>query len=168
MRITAALLFALAATGCTRENAGAFLDDGGTDGGDAGGEIDFGPCFPDCADTGLPSDLSTPLDFSTAIDLAGADLTTPPDLTPQPDLVAVCAPGVACTVAASGKMGLCPVPGACAACTDVADDANCNAVYGAPGSPYLCLSGGCVPGNCRTSADCSGGQVCLSNSCQPC
>lgn len=167
MRITAALLFALAA-GCTRDNPGAGFDDLGTD-------------------AAAPLDLSSwdeppmPGPDLFAVDLAGADLSTPPDLSLQvdasggpidlagADLTMGCTPGVACTVAGSGQNGLCPSPnGACAACTDVTDDANCDAVYGAPGSPYLCLAGACVPGNCRSSADCSGGQVCLTASCQPC
>lgn len=55
----------------------------------------------------------------------------------------------------NGADGLCKSM-VCSACTDPTDDSNCKAAYGNGGSPsWLCLSGTCTPGDCRTNADCA-------------
>lgn len=59
----------------------------------------------------------------------------------------------------SGGNGLCRA-GTCDSCTDVVDDLNCNVAYRTTGRPYMCIGEACVPGNCHSDADCSGGQVC--------
>ncbi len=59
----------------------------------------------------------------------------------------------ACVLGSSN--GLCK-QGACAACTDPGDDATCESAYGSGSNSYLCIEGSCTPGDCRTSADCSG------------
>jgi hypothetical protein len=79
------------------------------------------------------------------------------------------ADNTACALAATA--GLCK-SNVCAACTDVTDDAHCTAAYGTAGTnPYLCLSGACVPGNCRANADCAAGNICglsKANVCAKC
>jgi hypothetical protein len=70
------------------------------------------------------------------------------------------------------KDGLCK-SNACAACVDVTDDAACTAAYGTASNPYICLQGGCVPGNCRVNADCASpaGSICglsKANTCAKC
>jgi hypothetical protein len=80
--------------------------------------------------------------------------------------------GSACT---SGGFtgGLCESM-VCGPCTDTTDDATCTTAYGSASKPYLCLSGICAPGNCRTDADCAGnkaGPLCgptTPNVCGPC
>jgi hypothetical protein len=80
--------------------------------------------------------------------------------------------GSACT---SGGFtgGLCESM-VCGPCTDTTDDATCTTAYGSASKPYLCLSGTCKPGNCRTDADCAGnkaGPLCgptTPNVCGPC
>ena len=63
--------------------------------------------------------------------------------------------GAACVL--DGGNGLC-ASGVCAACTDPTSDTACSAAYGDGGaSGYICSAGSCVPGNCRTDADCHGG-----------
>ncbi|MDP9034064.1 MAG: hypothetical protein M3O50_04615 [Myxococcota bacterium] len=62
----------------------------------------------------------------------------------------------ACIDPRTGGNDFCVNGRACAACVDVQDDSNCTAAYGASGGSFLCISGVCSAGDCRTSADCSG------------
>jgi len=63
--------------------------------------------------------------------------------------------GTACSL--DGGSGLC-ASGACGACSDPSSDSVCSGAYGDGGaSGYICNAGVCVPGNCRTDGDCSGG-----------
>ncbi len=58
-------------------------------------------------------------------------------------------------------------PNVCGTCTS---DGQCRAA-GAYGSGYLCISGSCVPGNCRIDTDCTTGQICgvlTANTCSGC
>jgi collagen type VII alpha len=79
--------------------------------------------------------------------------------------------GSACTT--GGFTGLCESM-VCGPCTDTTDDLTCTAAYGSASKPYLCLSGICTPGNCRTDTDCAGsaaGTLCgptTPNVCGPC
>ena len=101
-------------------------------------------------------------DAAVSVDLAGADLTGI-DLASS-DLAGSCgAVGAACMV--GGVNGLCN--GVCIACVDGTDDSACTLAYGSQASPYICQGGACVPGQCHTSADCSGG-LCAGNLCTPC
>jgi hypothetical protein len=92
----------------------------------------------------------SPPDFATApaIDFAAGDLVTAP----------ACLAGQGCTTG-SGN-GLCNGT-ACLPCTDVTDDGNCAAVYGAGN---ICVGGACIAGNCRMASDCAG-KPCVANQC---
>jgi hypothetical protein len=88
------------------------------------------------------------------------------------DTSATCgADNSACDLATAN--GLCKST-ACAACTDVTDDAHCTAAYGTAGTnPYICLGGACVPGDCRANSDCASptGSICglsKANACAKC
>jgi hypothetical protein len=73
--------------------------------------------------------------------------------------------GTACTL--NGTSGLCEGM-ICSACNDPTDDATCKAAY-PPAA--LCLAGVCTPGDCRTDADCTTGQICgvsVPNTCGKC
>jgi hypothetical protein len=71
-----------------------------------------------------------------------------------------------CSGADSGK--LCSNL-SCVACTqDATGDAACSTQYV---QQSVCVTGACVPGNCRASADCTGANAgfrCISNQCTPC
>jgi hypothetical protein len=87
-----------------------------------------------------------------------------------PEVPPPCTNGTACDL--GPKDGLCKSM-ACAACVDVTDDAACTAAYGSASNPYICLQGGCVPGNCRANADCTSptGSICglsKANTCAKC
>jgi hypothetical protein len=56
----------------------------------------------------------------------------------------------------NGVNGLCEGM-MCSSCNDPTDDATCKAAY--PPSA-LCLAGVCTPGDCRTDADCTTGEIC--------
>ncbi len=80
------------------------------------------------------------------------------------DVCAQLADGTLCATAVGS--GLCK-SNVCSPCTDVADDVTCTS---AAAAPSLCVSGACVPGTCRNTADC-GGQVCglsAPNTCSAC
>ena len=77
----------------------------------------------------------------------------------------ICPGGTGCT--ATGN-----VPGICAGnvcipCTnDAAGDAACVVAYG---TGQICVSNACVAGDCHNAnAECTNGEVCLSNTCSPC
>lgn len=56
--------------------------------------------------------------------------------------------------------GLCKA-GACTPCADPADDNACKNAYGAAfGGSSVCDKGVCVPGDCHTNAQCTGGKIC--------
>ncbi len=80
----------------------------------------------------------------------------------------------ACVDARTGASVFCSGARACAACVDGRDDPGCTTAYGGAASPYLCVAGACVPGECRAAADCSGnakGPLCGVSSphlCGPC
>lgn len=54
----------------------------------------------------------------------------------------------------NGMAGLCK-SSLCVPCRVSMDDAVCMAAYGSPSNPYLCVSGTCIPGDCRTNGDCA-------------
>jgi len=54
----------------------------------------------------------------------------------------------------NGGPGLCKA-GACTTCVDPTDDAHCTAAYGSTNSPFLCVAGVCVAGDCRVNGDCA-------------
>jgi hypothetical protein len=126
-----------------------------------------------CGDSPSSStDLAeTPPDLSMA--MSSEDLSPAGDLAPPPpDFTIPCtAEGSACSLP-SGGLGICKAPGVgqpvmCQGCGTALDDAACIAAYG-PGVAYLCESNQCIPGDCRTSTDCSAGKVCLNHFCSPC
>ncbi len=73
---------------------------------------------------------------------------------------------VACVNPMTGANDFCSNGGDCAACTDTTDDSHCTTAYGgatggaaggaSSGASYLCLSGVCALGDCRTDGDCAG------------
>ncbi len=90
-----------------------------------------------------------------APDLAAPDLATP-DLASQDLLPAICpVDNVACDPG-----GIC-LGGACTAC---GSDAQCATVYGA----YVCINGGCQPGNCSAATPCASGTCGSNNYCTSC
>ncbi len=140
---------------------------------------------PDLATDGA-TDLATPDDMAPNGDLAGAadlaggggdgggafgdlaqgadltmapDLLPGPDLLPSPDLTPPCVNNAACMPPGENLAGLCKMA-TCVACTDGSDDAACTGAYGNANTPYLCVGGACVPGNCRADGDCPLGQLC--------
>jgi hypothetical protein len=101
---------------------------------------------PDASDGSIPSDSS--LDGSDASDSATADAN---------DAGPICGDGAAnsaCVNPSTGANDFCTA-GICSACTDEADDSACTTAYGGATHKYLCLSGACTPGDCRTDADCA-------------
>ena len=72
----------------------------------------------------------------------------------------------ACVNPSTGANDFCTGAAACQACTDTTDDFLCRFAYG---SGHVCVDGDCVPGNCHTSANCSGTtRVCANNKCAAC
>jgi hypothetical protein len=72
----------------------------------------------------------------------------------------------ACVNPSTGANDFCTGAAACNACTDTTDDFFCRGAYG---GGHICVDGGCVPGNCHTSANCSGGtRACVGNTCAAC
>jgi hypothetical protein len=133
---------------------------------------DGGPTDALPTDTGtVAADASNPdatMDASP-MDAAPVD-SGPPDSGPDagmPDSGA-CPLETACSL--GGQNGLCNAQAQCSACVVPTDDAHCTTAYGGASNPYLCLAGACTPGNCRTSADCSG-RICglvTANFCGAC
>ena len=115
-----------------------------------------------------PEGTRTPAPATQAAD---ADETPTPDATTTDDSSSSTGPasgdGGACgddnaPCTAGGGPGLCK-SGVCTQCADVTDDTNCTSAYGNTSSPFLCLSGVCSTGNCRSATDCataSGGSLC--------
>jgi hypothetical protein len=103
----------------------------------------------DGEDLGAP-DLATPgHDGSEPVD----DLSPSADLTPTVDLTPTCVGAADGTACANG--GLCQNH-ICSPCAD-GMDAQCTAAYG---SAYVCVVGGCVPGDCHVNSDCPTGKIC--------
>ena len=72
----------------------------------------------------------------------------------------------ACVNPSTGANDFCTGAAACQACTDTTDDFLCRIAYG---GGHICVDGDCVPGNCHTSANCSGGtRACANNKCAAC
>jgi len=71
--------------------------------------------------------------------------------------------GTDCLLPGGGR-GFCTGDNVCVPCTE---DARCKDVYG---SQFLCIGGSCVSGDCRTTADCTGGELCdvATNTCGAC
>jgi hypothetical protein len=58
--------------------------------------------------------------------------------------------------------GLCK-GGLCSTCVDPTDDAHCTAAYGSANTPFLCVAGACIAGDCRIDTDCetsASGRLC--------
>ncbi len=79
------------------------------------------------------------------------------------------ADGASCTLT-GGALGICQ-NNVCTACASgTQGNTACSAAYGA-GTGYVCASGACVPGNCVTTTDCTGGTICgltTANVCGSC
>jgi hypothetical protein len=66
--------------------------------------------------------------------------------------------------------GLCKA-GTCSPCIDPTDDSRCSEAYADAGKGYLCISGDCIPSDCRTDTDCpadGGAPACIKNICTSC
>jgi hypothetical protein len=71
-----------------------------------------------------------------------------------PNPITACDSSQSLRCANGDRAGLCR-GGTCEGCVDQVDDLACAQAYGG-GVGYLCLNGSCVPGDCRSDADCDG------------
>jgi hypothetical protein len=119
----------------TTSDSGMTASDSGMAGDDSATTSDSGMT---ASDSGVTADSGMTTDSGTGASDGGSA-----DVGPS------CPTGSACTNA-SGAASICAADGATCQCTDVTDDAACNAAY--PGTK--CFSGVCAAG-CRTNTDCA-------------